>query len=206
MKKVAKSGPQRQFSYLAPAGGFALFALLLAGCGGAGRRTGGAKSRPASTAIRLQARPAPRGWPRVGIPSGAVLYYPPGWKAVASDSGTASVALFGPAGQILGYLNVTPRQAGETLAGWPSFRVAHNAREGDRRVKREAVARNVRFRTGAGTCVRDSYETVSRALYVELACIVQGSHATTVIVGAAPPSAWPSVSVQLYRALSALTT
>jgi hypothetical protein len=206
MKKVAKRAHQRQFWRPAGPVGFTLFALLLPGCGGAGKYPRTAGSPPASAAIALQARPAPSGWSRVRIPSGAALYYPPGWQPVASDSGTASVALFGPARQILGYLNVTPRQAGETLAGWPSFRVAHNAREGDRRVAREAVARNVRFRSGPGTCVRDSYETASRAHYIELACIVQGEHAITVIVGAAPPSAWPAVSGRLYRALSALTT
>jgi hypothetical protein len=206
MKKVTKSARQRLFWRPARVAGFALCALFLTGCGGGGRHPGAAASHAASGAIPLYARPAPRGWSRVRIPSGAVLSYPPGWQPLRSDSGTASAALFGPGRRILGYLNVTPRQGGETLAGWPGFRVAHNAREGDRHVTAEATARDVRFSDATGTCVRDSYETVSAARYIELACIVQGRHATTVIVGAAPPSSWPAVSAQLYRALSALTT
>jgi hypothetical protein len=208
VKKVAKSPRQQQFWRSVRALPIVLFALILPACGSSGGGPLQAAPRPASpaTAIPLQARAAPRDWPTVRIPSGAALSYPPGWRRVASDSGTASAALFGSDGRILGYLNVTPRQDGETLAGWPDFRVAHNVREGDRRVTREAVAHGVRFRSGEGTCVRDRYETTSRARYIELACVVQGPHASSVIVGAAPPSAWAAVSPQLYRALSALTT
>jgi hypothetical protein len=215
MKKVTKSPRQRQFWRSCRALALALFALLLPACGGSGAHPGAAGAHPDTSAspptssgqaIPLRQRPAPPGWPRVRISSGAVLSYPPGWRRVRSDRGTASAALLGSAGQIVGYLNVTPRQGGETLADWPAFRVTHNAREGDRRVTREAVAVGIRFLSGPGTCVRDSYETVTRAHYIELACIVHGARATTVIVGAAAPSSWPAVSAQLYRALSALIT
>jgi hypothetical protein len=108
--------------------------------------------------------------------------------------------------QLVGYLNLTPRQSSETLSDWASFRVAHNVAEGDRDVKREAVAYGVRFRTGTGTCVRDSYMTVSRARFIELACLVRGTRAASVIVGAAPPRAWSMFSPVLYRAVSALVT
>jgi hypothetical protein len=108
--------------------------------------------------------------------------------------------------QIVGYLNLTPRQSSETLSNWASFRVAHNAAEGDRGVRREEVAYGVRFRTGTGTCVRDSYTTSSRARFIELACLVRGTRATSVIVGAAPPRTWSAVSPVLDRAISALVT
>jgi len=108
--------------------------------------------------------------------------------------------------RLVGYLNLTPRQSSESLSDWASFRVAHNLAEGDRDVKRDAVAYGVRFRTGTGTCVRDSYTTSSGARFIEIACLVRGARATSVIVGAAPPRAWTPTSPVLYRAISALIT
>jgi hypothetical protein len=139
-------------------------------------------------------------------PSGATLYYPPDWAAARGDAGTATAVLRGPRRRLLGYLNVTPRQGEETLANWVRFRLEHNAREGDREVIEEAVARGVRFRTGAGTCVRDRYTTSSGARYIELACLVKGAATSSVIVAASPPRAWARVSPQLYQALSSLRT
>jgi hypothetical protein len=92
------------------------------------------------------------------------------------------------------------------LADWASFRVRHNVAEGERNVTSEDAAYGVRFRTGSGSCVRDSYTTVSRARFIELACLVKGARATSVIVGAAPPRAWNLTSPLLFRALSALIT
>jgi hypothetical protein len=54
--------------------------------------------------------------------------------------------------------------------------------------------------------VRDSYTTVTHARYVEIACLVAGQRATSVIVGAAPPNAWSQVSPLLERAISAFET
>jgi hypothetical protein len=78
--------------------------------------------------------------------------------------------------------------------------------EGEHDVTREDTAYGVRFRTGTGTCVRDSYTTVSHTRFIELACLVTGARATTVIVGAAPPRSWTLLSPLLYRAISALIT
>jgi hypothetical protein len=103
-------------------------------------------------------------------------------------------------------LNVTPRQGAETLANWPHFRVEHDADEGDRDVRPLEVGFGLRFRTGRGSCVRDSYTTVTHARYVEIACLVAGQRATSVIVGAAPPNAWSQVSPLLERAISAFET
>jgi hypothetical protein len=140
------------------------------------------------------------------ISGGAVLYYPPGWRLAHGDAGTATAVLVDARQRIVGYLNLTPRQGSETPADWASFRISHNMGEGERDVTREETAYGVRFRTGTGTCVRDSYTTVSRARFIELACLVSGARATTVIVGAAPPRSWTLLSPLLYRAISALVT
>ncbi len=106
----------------------------------------------------------------------------------------------------LGYLNLTPRQGDETLTNWTSFRVAHNAQEGDRNLKTLAAAKGLRFRSGHGSCVRDAYTTSTGAKFLELACLVAGSRASWVIVGAAPPPAWARVAPLIKRAISAFTT
>jgi hypothetical protein len=116
------------------------------------------------------------------------------------------VALLGPSGRFFGYLNITPRQGGETLANWARFRTAHNSQEGDRHVAILADAGGLRFLTGRGACVRDSYTTATQVPYIELACLVSGRRATTVVVGAAPPGSWSRISPVLERAISSLTT
>jgi hypothetical protein len=151
----------------------------------------------------LRPAPAPASWHPVSIPDGATLFYPNGWQRARGDPGTATAVIYGAGRHIDGYLNVTPRQGNETLANWASFRVAHNSDEGDRAVKRLDAARGLRFRNGHGSCVRDSYTTSSGAPYVELACIVTGTRATSVIVGAAPPEAWQRFSPLIEQAISA---
>jgi hypothetical protein len=160
---------------------------------------GGSGQRPFAW---VTPRPVPKGWNVVQIPTGAQLAYPPGWDKARGDPGTATAALLGAGGQYVGYLNVTPRQGDETLTGWASFRVSHNADEGDRDVKRLAAATGLRFLDGTGSCVEDSYTTSVGARYTEIACIVKGPSTTSVIVGAAPPVSWAQVSPQLERAIS----
>lgn len=191
----------------------ATIALFAAGCGSSAAHT---NSKPASTAAPAQPggagfawlRPAapPSGWTTVRISSGATLAYPPQWRRSVSDAGTATAELRDRRGGFLGYLNLTPRQGAETLANWSSFRITHNEAEGDRHVTRLAAAGGLRFRSGTGSCVRDSYLTKTGAHFIELACIVAGSRTTSVIVGAAPPQAWTSKAPQIERAISAFTT
>jgi hypothetical protein len=135
-----------------------------------------------------------------------VLSYPPNWRREISDAGTATSVIKDRRGAFLGYLNLTPRQGAESLANWSSFRITHNAAEGDRHVVRLAAASGLRFLTGTGSCVRDSYTTSSGAHFIELACIVAGTRATSVIVGAAPPRAWSRMSPRIERAISAVVT
>jgi hypothetical protein len=180
--------------------GFAIAAaVLVAGCGGASRSHGGAFAW-------LQVGAPPAGWTLARLPSGkATLAYPPGWRSIESDPGTVSGALLGPHGRIRGYLNATPQSGGESLSNWARFRPAHNHEEGDRDVARDASARGLRFRTGSGSCVVDHYATVS-ARYKEIACIVRGSRATSVVVGAAEPADWQALAPKLERAISTFST
>jgi hypothetical protein len=182
-----------------------VLAATVAGCGGA-RRPENRPAPQASGAGWLRPAAAPATWPTATISTGAVLAYPAGWRPVAGDRGTATAVLRNASGAFLGYLNITPRQGNETQAGWARFRVAHNANEGDLQVRTLARYADLRFRTGSGTCVRDEYVTKTGARYVELACLVAGRHATTVIVGAAPPTTWPRTGPQIERAISAFTT
>jgi hypothetical protein len=108
--------------------------------------------------------------------------------------------------KIVGYLNVTPRQGAETLSGWAHFRTDHNGDEGDTDVRQLGSATGLRFRTGHGSCVRDSYASSSGARYVELACLVAGRRASTVIVGASAPDDWGKLAPALERAISSFTT
>jgi hypothetical protein len=149
----------------------------------------------------------PAGWTTRRLPgSPARLSAPPGWRPARSDPGTRTMVSRGPSGRIVGYLNATPRQGDESAATWPAFRLAHNREEGDREVRRLAAAADLRFRSGTGSCVIDSYLTTSGNRFREIACIVSGRSATTVIVAAAPPSHGAVESQVLERAVNAFTT
>jgi hypothetical protein len=147
----------------------------------------------------------PAGWTVARTARGGTLAYPPGWKPIKTDPGTASVALFGPSGRIDGYLNATPKQGRETLANWSRFRPVHNREEGDREVRVVASARDLKFRGGRGSCVIDVY-TTSKASYREIACLVAGRPTTAVIVAAAPIELWKGQAATLRRAVSSFGT
>jgi hypothetical protein len=143
----------------------------------------------------------PRDWKVASTRTGALLAYPPGWREIQTDPGTASAAPAGARGVFTGYLNATPRSGEETLANWSRFRVAHIGAEGARRVRLEAAATGLYFRSAGGSCVIDSYST-SKARFREVACIVAGAHATTVVVAAAPVAAWSQKVALLERAVA----
>ena len=182
-------------------------ALAIAGCGGAGHS--GAPAAGASRAVANPPRfawlaPGPAGaaWTVVRLPSGATLTRPPGWQAVRSDPGTASFAVRDSRHAIVAYLNATPRQGAESLGNWAGFRIHHNAEEGSKAIRRIAAARDLRFRSGPGSCVIDQYRTAARS-YREIACLVSGPHRATVIVGSATPGTWPRAAPVIERAISA---
>ena len=162
---------------------------------------GGASTSPPTAFGWLRPAAAPPAWKAARTESGATLAYPPGWRRTESDHGTVTAAPAGPGGSLVGYVNATPRSGTETLANWSRFRVAHVADEGARDVRLAAAATGLRFRTGHGSCVIDSYST-SRTRFREIACIVAGAHKTTVVVTAAPEAGWDHEAPLLERALS----
>jgi len=142
----------------------------------------------------------PTSW-KVARSRGGALPYPPGWRRIKTDRGTASVALLGAGGRIDAFLNATPKQGPETLANWRRFRPGHNRREGDRTVRLLAASNNLTFRSGRGACVIDAY-TTSKATYREIACLVSGPRASAVVVAAAPTELWNHQVATLERAVS----
>jgi hypothetical protein len=175
--------------------------VLIVGVGG-----GKAGNRDAAGAFAwLHPAPPPAGWTVAGTARGGTLAYPPGWKPIKTDPGTASVALLGSGGRIDGYVNATPKQGTETLANWSRFRPAHNREEGDRNVRVVASARDLKFRDGRGSCVIDIY-TTSKATYREIACLVAGRTSSAVIVAAAPVELWNRHAATLRRAVSSFRT
>ena len=173
-----------------------------------GAAAGGVSANGQAPAFRwLHPRPAPPGWKVARRPSGAATFaYPRTWRPIRTDPGTASVALLGDGRSIRGYLNATPRQGAETLANWASFRIEH-LRDDDssKDVRLIASARGLRFRSGRGSCVIDSYRT-SRTRYREIACLVAGARTRSVIVGAAPSKTWAQQAQTIERAIASLRT
>jgi hypothetical protein len=199
--------------------GLAAMAMAASGCAitgttgsqGSSPSRPGAQTRSLATSAGgragfawLRAAPAPRGWQIAQLASGAVLHYPPGWRRIAGDTGTATAVLQGAEHSFLGYLNLTPRQGDENLSTWASFRTRHDTLEGDRGVTQLAAVIAMPFRKGHGSCVRDAYTTSTGNRFIEVACLIQGSRAASVIVGAAPPQMWARISPMIERAISAL--
>jgi hypothetical protein len=155
----------------------------------------------------VQPETLPADWSTRQLPnSPATMPIPAGWRSAHGDPGTQTAELKSPDGDIDGYLNVTPQQGDETLANWSEFRVEHNEEEGDREVKLLAAASGLRFPTGTGSCVLDSYLTETGNRYREIACIVAGDSATTVIVAAAPPEHWAAEETAIQRAITSFKT
>jgi hypothetical protein len=161
-------------------------AVAIAGCGGT-------RHSSTSTAAPTTAKALPAGWSTVRTASGASLPYPPGFKPISGDPGSASAALFNSDGTIRAYLNATPADSKEQPATWAHFRVNHNADEGDRHVRMITSVRNAAVGSEHGPCVLDQYQT-SRTNYRELACLVAPADGgpRTVLVAAAQPAAWAS--------------
>jgi hypothetical protein len=149
---------------------------------------------------------APAGWPGATISSGsATLFHPPSWKSIPGDRGTVSFSLRDAAGRYLGYLNVTPRQGAERLAGWGGFRTMRNRSEGDRHVRQLAAAENLTIGRARASCVIDDYlSRVGSNGYREIACILAGRRATNVFVGAALLADWQRLGPVIERAASGL--
>jgi hypothetical protein len=169
-------------------------------------KAGARAPRPSSSFSWLRPRAAPAGWAGTSIASGgAVLFHPPGWKEIRGDKGTVSFSLRDGRGLYRGYLNVTPRQGAERLAGWADFRTDRNRTEGDRNVHEQAAAEGLHFAAANGSCVIDDYRSrVGSNPYTELACIASGRRYTNVFIGAALSRDWTRLAPLIERAASAL--
>jgi hypothetical protein len=177
----------------------AVAAVLIVGVTSGGGHSG---HRPASAPFAwLHPAAPPAAWKVARIPGGATLAYPPGWRPVKTDPGTASVALLGGRDRFDGFLNATPKSGTETAANWSHFRPDHNRGEGNRDVRLLASAQNLTFRSGRGSCVIDTY-TTSKATFREIACLVSGPDSTAVVVAAAPNAGWERHAATLERAVS----
>jgi hypothetical protein len=173
--------------------------VLIVTLSGSGGSTSPARASGPFAWLHPQSPPA--GWKIARTPGGSTVAYPPGWRPIKTDPGTATVALLGSDDRIDGYINETPRQGAETLADWSSFRPHHNGDEGDRAVRVEAAARDVQFGSGRASCVIDTYST-SIADYREIACLIVDSRASAVVVATAPTALWPRQAPTLERAVT----
>ena len=171
------------------------------------RTTRAAGLRPADAFSWLVPTTTPRTWAGATIASGgATMFYPSNWKLIPGDSGTVTAALRDTAGRYLGYLNVTPREGAERLAGWAAFRKARNVDEGDTQVRVLASAEHLRFANASGSCVIDDYRSrVGSHAYREVACIVTGSRFTSVLVAATLLPDWPTLGRVVERSAAAFS-
>lgn len=155
----------------------------------------------------LVPRAAPPTWSRLVTPTtGATLAYPPSFGPVTGDAGSVSAAVRSPAGVYVAYLNATPQQGAERPRRFAAFRLRLLGEDHDEALHEEAAAERVAFQGGRGSCVIDAYVTrVRHRRYREIACLVVGSHASTVVVAAALTSRWSQFRPVLQRSVAAFT-
>jgi hypothetical protein len=149
----------------------------------------------------------PPSWRHRALPSGTgVLSYPAQFRSIPGDAGSVSVVLLGhDEGSVpyRAYLNATPRQGGERLQGWPAFRVGLLREDDADSAHEEAGVEGVAFGGSRRSCVIDDYTTrVGHHRYREIACLVQGQEGESVVVAAAPSTAWASVHSLLEHAVA----
>ena len=187
----------------------AALSVALLGCAGGppGSATGSAGAAPAAAVAGFgwfHPGPAPGGWLRTSLTAQrATLSYPGSLRPQHSDPGTVTVGSTARSGAVLMYLNVTPKQGDETLHNWPDFRLEHLREDGQSVVHLDGVSGPLGFRGGHGRCVMDNYTTdIHHNHYNEIACIVQGAHATSVLVAATSTSAWQANRALLEKVVS----
>ena len=146
--------------------------------------------------------PAPANFRSFAV-GGAVVADPPRLKPLGGSGGSLSFAARGSHGAYFAFLNVTPKQGTESLAGWAAFRLAALRAGGGQSIHEDAASGTLAFRGGSGACVIDDYVTrVAANPFHEIACLVQGSHTASVLVVATPPADWHSYAVPLERVVS----
>jgi hypothetical protein len=151
----------------------------------------------------FRAQPGPASWRQAALPGGnAVLSYPPSLSRLGGDKGTVSEGLIS-AGKVLVYLNSTPRQGNETLSGWTNFRLQHLREDDARSARLVGSATGLAFRGGQGSCVIDTYlSKVHANPYQEIACYVQGTRSSSVVIAATAAADWARYGGLLEQAVS----
>lgn len=186
----------------------AALSLVLFGCASSQPPSASGAGTAAATAAAgfgwFHPGPAPGAWLRASLSGrSATLSYPGSLRPEHGDPGTVTVGSTAKPGQTLVYLNATPKQGGETLHNWPEFRMAHLREDGQNAVHLDGVSGPLNFRGGHGRCVIDNYTTdVHHNHYNEIACIVQGAHATSVLVAATSAAAWRANRALLEKVVS----
>ena len=182
--------------------------LALFGCAsGQSRSAGSDGATPASASAGFgwfHPNPAPGAWLRASLTGqSATLSYPGSLRHEHGDPGTVTVGSTAKSGEVLVYLNVTPKQGDETLHNWPDFRTEHLREDGQSAVHLDGVSGPLSFRGGHGRCVMDNYTTdMHHNHYNEIACIVRGAHATSVLVAATSTAAWQAHRALLEKVIS----
>lgn len=164
------------------------------------------QAAPASFAW-FRSETAPASWLQASLAGrGGVLSYPSMLRPMPGDAGTVTYALNTRAGAALIYLNVTPRQGGETLRNWPSFRAEHLGEDGETAVRIDATSGTLSFRGGQGRCVIDDYTTqIHNNHYREIACYVQGATGAptgSVLIAATRAVTWAQYGTVLERVVN----
>ena len=186
----------------------AALSLALFGCAsGRSSSAPGDGAAPAATSAGFgwfRPDPAPGAWQHASLGGqSATLSYPGSLRPEHSDPGTVTVGSTARSGEVLVYLNVTPKQGDETLRNWADFRMEHLREDGQSAVRLDGVSGPLNFRGGHGRCVIDNYTTdIHHNHYNEIACIVRGIHATNVLVAATSTSAWQANRALLEKVVS----
>jgi len=199
--------PRRIRAGAAAAALTAALSVALSGCASSrpGAAPGGGMARPALSGFAwFHPGGAPGAWRRASLGGrGATLSYPGALRPMHGDRGTVTVGRSARSGAVLVYLNVTPKQGDETLGNWTDFRLEHLREDGQSAVHLDGVSPALHFRGGPGRCVIDNYTTkIHNNSYDEIACIVHGAHATSVLVAATSAAAWQAQRGLLEKVVS----
>jgi hypothetical protein len=153
----------------------------------------------------LESTVPPTNWTRVTLPSGlGSLSVPPRLRAIHGDPGTATFAYLGSGGTYLAYLNVTPLQGDEGLAGWAGFRLDHLRDDDAISAREDGAVQSVRTGQSLRSCVTDDYVTkIGHHHFHEVACFVMTTSTGSVVVAATPSGDPAHVWTQLERAVAA---
>jgi hypothetical protein len=167
------------------------------------------QAAPASFAW-FRSKAAPGSWLQASLAGrSGVLSYPGTLRPMSGDAGTVTYGLNTRSGAALVYLNVTPRQGGETLQNWPDFRAEHLREDGETAVRIDAMSGTLSFRGGQGRCVVDDYTTkINNNHYREIACYVQGAtgaHTASVLIAATRAVTWAQYGALLEQVVNGYT-